>query len=144
MRDVNVLQRELARLELRLDVFDEMQIRLLRVRVVCVAGHGDVTARRLLVQRGVEFAPVEQPAFQPGGGPGLCGTRRQLVEQRRDLRPVAKIKILRNERTRLVRGQFSKRQQIHARSLAKIAAGKKNFTRSQFSLKNNSHETPLF
>ena len=71
MRDVNFLQRELARLELRLDVFDEMQIRLLRVRVVRVARHGDVTARRLLVQRGVEFAPVEQPVFQLGGAIGL-------------------------------------------------------------------------
>jgi hypothetical protein len=64
MRDINFLQRKLARLELRLDVLDEMQICLLRVRVVRVAGHGDVTARRLLVERGVEFAPVEQPAFQ--------------------------------------------------------------------------------
>ena len=110
MRDVNFFQRELARLELRLDVLDEMQIRLLRVRVVRVAGHGDVAARRFLVQRGVEFAPVEQPAFEFGGGFGLRGPRFQLVEQRRDLRPVAEVKVLRDERARPVRGQFSERQ----------------------------------
>ena len=52
-------QRELARLELRLDVFDKIQIRFFRGRVVRMAGHGDVTAGRFLVQRGVEFAPVE-------------------------------------------------------------------------------------
>ena len=75
MGDVNFLQRELARLELRLDVLDEMQIRLFRVGVVRVAGHGDVTARGFLVQRGVEFAPVEQPAFQFGGGFGNCAAR---------------------------------------------------------------------
>ena len=110
MRHINFLQRELARLELRLDVFDEMQIRLFRVRVVRVARHGDIPARRLLVERGIEFAPIEQPAFQLGGGLGLRRTRLQLIEQRRDLRPVAEVKVLRNERARPVRGQFSKRQ----------------------------------
>ncbi len=68
MRDVNFFQRELARLELRLDVLDEMQIGLFRVGVVRVAGHGDVTARGFLVERGVQFAPVQQPAFKFGGG----------------------------------------------------------------------------
>ncbi len=110
MGDINLLQRELARLELRLDVLDKMQIRLLRICVVRVTGHRDVTARRLLVQCGIEFAPVEQPAFQFGDRPGRCGAHLQLVEQGHDLRPVAEIKMLRNERAGPVRGQFSKWQ----------------------------------
>ena len=110
MRDVNFFQSKLARLELRLDVFDEMQIRLLRIRIVRVARHRDVTARRLLVERGVELAPVQQPALQRGGILGLGGTPFELVEQRRDLRPVAEIKVLRHKRARPVRGQFFKRQ----------------------------------
>jgi len=61
-----------------------------------------------------EFAPVEQPAFEAGGGLALRGAGFQSVEQRRDLRPVAEIKGLRNKGARLVRGQFCKRQQIHA------------------------------
>ena len=61
MRNVNFFKRELARLEPRLDIFDEMEIRLFRVRIVRVAGHGDVTARRFLVERGGKLAPVQQP-----------------------------------------------------------------------------------
>ena len=53
MRDVDFLQRKLAWLELRLDLLDEMQIRLFRLGIVRVARHGDITARRLLVQRSV-------------------------------------------------------------------------------------------
>ena len=68
MRDINFLQRKLARLELRLDVFDKMQIRFFRVRIVRVARHGDIAARSFLVERGGKFAPVEQPFFQIGGG----------------------------------------------------------------------------
>ena len=100
--DVNLFQRELARLELRLDVLDEMQIRLFRLGVVRVAGHGDVAAGGFLVERGVEFAPVEQPAFEVGGGLALRGARFQLVEQRRDLRPVAEVNGWRDKCARLV------------------------------------------
>ena len=44
MRDVNLFQRELAWLELRLNIFDEVKIRFFRVRIIGVARHRDVTA----------------------------------------------------------------------------------------------------
>ena len=110
MRDVDGFQLELARLEFWLDVFDKMQVGLFRLGIIRVAGHGDVTAGRFLVERGAEFAPVQQPAFEVGGGPALRGTCLQLVEQRRDLRPVAEFNGWRNKLARLIRGQFSKRQ----------------------------------
>src|SRR5664280_1515037 len=110
MRDVNGFKLELARLEFWLDVFDKMQVGLLRVRVVGMARHRDVTAGGFLVERGAEFAPVEQPAFEGGGGLALRGALFQLVEQRRDLRPVAEVNGWRNKFPRLVRGQLSKRQ----------------------------------
>jgi hypothetical protein len=50
-----------------------------------------------------------------------------LVEQRRNLWPVAKVKGGGDERTQFGGRQFSERQQIHARSLAKIRAGKMIF-----------------
>ena len=107
---IDFFERELARLELRLDVFDKMQVGLFRLGIVGVAGHGDVTAGRFLVQRGGEFAPVEQPAFEIGGGLALRGAGFQPVEQRRDLRPVAEVKGLRDKGPGFVGGQFSKRQ----------------------------------
>ena len=110
MRDVNLFQRKLSRLELRFDVLDKIQIRLLRVRVIRMAGHGDVSARCFFIKRSIELTPIEQPAFERGSAIGLGGTPFQLVKQRRDLRPVAEVKFLGNERTRPVRGQFSKRQ----------------------------------
>ena len=110
MRDVKPGQREVARLEFRLDLLDEVQVGLFRAGIVRVAGHGDVTPGRFLVQRGVEFAPVEQPAFQVGGGFALRRAGFQLIEQRLDLRPVAQIHLLRQKPARLVRRQRVKRQ----------------------------------
>lgn len=80
MRDVIFFKRELARLELRLNVFDEMEIRLFRVWIVRVARHGDVTARGFLVERGGKLAPIEQPAFEIRGGFALRSAIFQLVE----------------------------------------------------------------
>ena len=82
----------------------------LRLGIVGVTRHGDVAARRFFIERGVEFAPVNQPAFQLGGGLGLRRARLQLVKKRRDLRPVAELKVLGNERARPVSGQFSEGQ----------------------------------
>ncbi len=64
MSKVNLLQLELTRLELRLDVLDEMQIGFLGLRVVGVASHRDVAPRRFLVHGGMEFAPIEQPGLE--------------------------------------------------------------------------------
>jgi hypothetical protein len=45
MSEINLLQLELTRFELRLDVLDEMQIGSLGLLVVGVAGHRDVAPR---------------------------------------------------------------------------------------------------
>ena len=42
MRQINQFQPELARFEVRFDLFDEMEVGLFRVGVVGVAGHRDV------------------------------------------------------------------------------------------------------
>ena len=107
MRDENLRQLELARLELRLDVLDEMQIGLFRLGIVRVAGHGDVTLGMVLVERGAEFAPIEQPAFQFGGRFAGGGARFQLVEQRRDLVPIAQSSFAGTNVRGLTAGKFS-------------------------------------
>ena len=91
MAGVDFFERELARFEPGFDLLDEMQIRLFRVRIVRVTGHGDVPAGRFLVERGGEFTPVEQPAFEVGGGPALRRAILQLVEQRGDPRPITEV-----------------------------------------------------
>ncbi len=50
MRHIELFQRELARLEVRLHVLHKMQIRLLGLGVVRMAGHRNVAAARFLVQ----------------------------------------------------------------------------------------------
>ena len=68
VRQVKLFELELARLEGRLDVFDEMEVSLLRLGVVRVAGHGDVTLARFLVERRAQFRPVQKPAFEVSRG----------------------------------------------------------------------------
>ena len=110
MRDEEFLQLELARLEFRLDLFDEMQVSLLCVGVVRVTRHGDVTARRFLVERGAEFAPRHQPRFQISHGLGRRDTRFELVKQRRNLSPIAQVELHGHELTGFVSRQQTKRQ----------------------------------
>ena len=98
MRHVKLLHRELARLELWLDLLDEMQIRPLRFSIVRVAGHRNIAATGFLVQRGGKLAPVQQPFFECASAFGLGDTPFQLVEQRRNLRPIAKVNSRRDER----------------------------------------------
>ena len=71
MPDVNLRQLELPRLELRLDVLDKVQVGLFGLGIVGVAGHGDIALGGFLVQRGAQLAPIQQPAFQLGGGAAL-------------------------------------------------------------------------
>ena len=75
MRDINFFQLKLARLELRFDVFDEMQIRFFRVGIVRMASHRDVAARRFFVERGGKFAPIQKPFFKFSGRFGLRRAR---------------------------------------------------------------------
>ena len=110
MGDVSLGELELARLELRLDVLDEMQVGLFRLGVVRVAGHGDVALGGLLVEGGVEFAPIQQPPFQVGGGGARGGAGFELVEERRDLAPVSQVNRLRHKAAGLMRGQRVKWQ----------------------------------
>ncbi len=64
VREVELRELELKRLDLRIDLLDEMQVGVLSVGAVGVAGHGDVAARQFLVERGREFAPIEQPLVE--------------------------------------------------------------------------------
>ena len=54
------------------------------------------------------------------------------VEQRRDLRPVAKVNVSRDERTRCRGRQFSERQQIHARQSIENPHGENEFVSGNF------------
>ena len=113
MREISLLQLELPRLELRLDVFDEMQIGLLRLGVVRMAGHRDVALGTFLIERGRQFTPLEQRVFQIVDGFGGREFLLDLAEQRRDLAPISQINLLGHQLARRVHGQLSKRQQIH-------------------------------
>ena len=110
---VNLFEFELTRLELRLNLFDEMEVGPLRLRVVRLARHRDVTARGFLVQRGTQFAPVEQPPFEIGGGLALRRPCFQTVEQRRDSGPLAPVNSLGHEPAGSVGRQRAKRQRNH-------------------------------
>jgi hypothetical protein len=63
--------------------------------------------------------------LQRGRAVGRGGTPFQLVEERRNLGPVAQISVLRDERTRPMRGQFSEWQQVHARRIRNFFRGEK-------------------
>ena len=110
MGDVSLGELELARLELRVHVLDEMQVGLLRLGVVRVAGHGDVATRGLLVDGGVEFAPIQQPPLQVGRGGARRGAGFELVEERSDILPVSQVNLLRHKAARLMRRQRLERQ----------------------------------
>jgi len=83
-----------------------MQVRLLRLGIVRMAGHGDVAAGGFLVQRRVQLAPVQQPFFQVRHRFGLTHARFELVKQRRNLRPVTQVDGGRNKRTRFRGASF--------------------------------------
>ena len=68
MFQINLFELELARFELGLDVLDEMEVRLLGIGAVRVAGHGDVALRTLLIQRRRKFAPGQERLLQFGHG----------------------------------------------------------------------------
>ena len=62
--EISLFEFELPRLELRLDVLDEMEVGFLGVRIVGVAGHCDIAAGRFLIERGGQLAPVQEPALE--------------------------------------------------------------------------------
>jgi hypothetical protein len=107
MRDEQFLQLELARLEFRLDLFDKMQISLLRLGVVRVARHRDVTARRFLVERGAEFAPRQQPRFQIRDG-WAAATRVSSWSNNGAICPITQVNWAGHKLARLVSGQRTK------------------------------------
>ena len=110
LREVGLLQRELTRLDLRLDVLDEMEIGLLRLGAVGVAAHGDVTLRALFIERSGQFAPTEQGRLQLSHG--RCARKFFLhgIEEWRERAPVAEINLSRHQLARGVDGQLSERQ----------------------------------
>ena len=96
-----------------MNVLDDVEVGLFRLGIVRVAGHGDVALGMILVDGGVEFAPLQQPAFEFGHALAPGGGGFQFVVKRDDLIPVAAIQIGRDKSARLAGRQRIKGQQIH-------------------------------
>jgi hypothetical protein len=92
MVEVELLQRLPPGLGERADDGFEVEILLLLVGVLGVAGHRDVAAARLLVPRALELAPVLEPRPEVRGLRVLL----ELVEEGLQLLPVVEIESLRN------------------------------------------------
>ena len=90
-----------------------MEVGLFRLGAFRMAGHGDVAEGALLLQRGAQFAAVQQPALELGRRFAARGAGFQQVEQRGDLRKVPEVNLFRDKNAGAVRSQFVKRQQIH-------------------------------
>ena len=118
MRQINFRELELARLELGLNLLDKMQKSLFGLSIIGVAGHCDMPPRELLIHGGAEFAPVPQPLLQSMHRRTIPGAFLQLIEQRRDLRPLSQVDLRRHKSARRMRWQLAERQQIHATTLA--------------------------
>src|ERR1019366_587134 len=101
MSDIGLGKLELARLELRLNVLHKMQVGLLRLRIVCVASHGDVAFRGLLVDGGAQLAPIQQPLFERGGGAARLRAGFELVEERSNPAPFTQVNGLWHKAARL-------------------------------------------
>jgi len=84
-------ERELARLEPRIDDLNDVHVGLLPGLVIGLAGHGDVGEGRRLGQRGADFAVIAQPRFEVGDGCGLVELGVQLVEDRCELRGIGQV-----------------------------------------------------
>ena len=79
------------RLGVGLDVLDEVQISLLPLRVVRLAGHRGIALRALLVETGLQLAPVDQPLLELPGG--FDAPLRQLLVIRLGVGPVAEVRV---------------------------------------------------
>ena len=64
MLHINLRQLELAWLDLRIDLFHEVKVSALGLFIIGVASHGNIAAGRLLIERGGQLAPIEQPALE--------------------------------------------------------------------------------
>ena len=82
---------KLARFGFRLDLFDEVEVRLFGRRIVGVTGHGDVTLGALFVESGAELAPIEQPALEWFDRLDARRGFVEAVEEREDLVPIAQV-----------------------------------------------------
>ena len=113
MMDEELLEFELARLGLRENVFDEVQVGFFSFGVLGMARHRDVAPGAGFIEDGAKLAPVEEPALEFGDRPERGGTRFELVEQRRELVPIAGVDFFGYKGALPVGWQFSERQQIH-------------------------------
>ena len=113
MVDEQLLELELARLGLRQNILDEMQVGFLGFGVLRVARHCDVASGPGFVEDSTKFAPVKEPALQFGDSREGGGARFELIEQRRQLVPIAGIGFFGNKGAFPVGRQFSEGQQIH-------------------------------
>ena len=104
---------ELARLQFRLHLLDEMQVCNLRLRTVRVTGHRDVALAALLVERSEEFTLIQNPTLEVGERLALRRTRVELIEERGALGPVAEIDLRGHEGAWGVGRKICERQQIH-------------------------------
>ena len=113
MPQINLRQLELTRFDLRLDLLDEMEVGLFRRGVFRMAGHGDIAQGAFLIQRGAQFAAIQEPPLQLVRRFAARRALFQRIEQRGDLREVPQVNLLRDKHARAVRSQLVKRQQVH-------------------------------
>src|SRR5260370_14360085 len=83
MREIELGELELARLQRRLDLLDEMQVSLLGLRVVGVAGHRDIAAGGVLAAGGRGSLPHPHPPPRPPPRFSLPGAPPPAAAQRR-------------------------------------------------------------
>ena len=103
-------QAEAGRLHLRLDLLDEIEVRLLGGFVVRLAGHRDGALGAFLGDGGGEFLPVENGLLKLDGIGGGTELLLKLLKKRRKCCPVASVQVVRHERARRVEGYFFKHE----------------------------------
>ncbi|MFO1499259.1 MAG: hypothetical protein U1G07_12835 [Verrucomicrobiota bacterium] len=86
-----------------------MKVGLFRIAVFGMAGHGDIPFRPFLIQSGAQLAAIQDPLLEFSHGLALTGAHFKVIEQGRDLPPIAEIDPLRNKAARRVAGQFVER-----------------------------------
>jgi hypothetical protein len=109
MRRVEIAVPEVVqdRLELRLDIANERQVSRFAIRVIGLAGHGDVPPDAFFGDRAVQLAQVEQPAFEPFRRVNRASEK--LLVPRLDLVPGLEFRLIRQPSMSEVLGNVSSR-----------------------------------
>ena len=119
LRPKRVLQEQLghgklARLERGIHHLHEMQVGLLSLGIVGMAGLGDVPTGPFFIESGGQFTGIQQPPFQLGhsGATGRSGF--ELIKEWSHSLPISQSQDCRHKASRAIGRQFSKGQKTHA------------------------------